>query len=92
MKHTIPVTVRRDKATGNPVLFYVNRTKDGQRHWVECFDWKDGHSEPSVQWMRKGCAPMATNDPAALAVVKYWGSLPGADGAPRMVQRLRIPR
>lgn len=91
---TETVTIRRDRQTGRLVLFFVNRALSMGQWWIECFDPAEGHSECSIDYMRR-CAPIkpqrltdAPQDapawPAdALMLFQRWDAIPGAAGGVR---------
>lgn len=84
------VTVRRDRETGRPVLFFYNA--NGRGYWLECYDRIGQHSQVSREYMRacKRCAP---SDDDAAALVREWDTLGGfiGTGKARRVAALRPP-
>lgn len=91
----INVSVRRDKQTGRPVLFFYNTSPRG--YWLECYDRIGQHSEASKEYMRNQTVPvshLAEVNPDAAALLAEWENLgPEADRIPaHPVARLPVPR
>lgn len=86
----VNVSVRRDRITGRPILFFYNQNTRG--YWLECYDDKGQHAECAPSYMRK--FEQCTHDnPHGLALVARWDALPGANGhKARPVTRLMPPR
>lgn len=86
----VNVSVRRDRITGRPILFFYNQNTRG--YWLECYDGKGQHAECAPSYMRK--FEQCTHDnPHGLALVARWDALPGANGhKARPVTRLMPPR
>ena len=84
------VTVRRDRETGRPVLFFYNANTRG--YWLECYDRIGQHSEATRDYM-KACKRCAPSDDDAAALVREWDTLGGfiGTGKARRVAALRPP-
>ena len=84
----INITVRIDRETDSPVLFFWNSNSYGW-NWLECYAHIGQHSQCSIEYMRK-CKPIKTLDAEALALVREWENLGPADERvnARIVQRL----
>lgn len=88
--NTIPVSIRRDKHTGRPVLFFYNSSPRG--YWLECFNRADGHSECSRAYMQRHCLPLGPHDSDGAELAEFWESI-GPDRADVViVKRLNPPR
>ena len=78
-------TIRRNRETGRPELFFYNSNPRGM--WLECFDRNEGHSEVSIEYMRK-CAPVDLASLEARELREHWERI-GPDRWPvDLVQRL----
>lgn len=88
----INVSTRRDKATGEPVLFFYNTSPRG--YWLECYAHVGQHSEASKEYLRFDTTPAPTTAPDVAALVAEWENLgPPADRIPaHCVARLPVPR
>ena len=88
----INITVRIDRETDSPVLFFWNSNNRGLE-WLMCYEHIGQHSECSIDYMRK-CRPMKTLDAEAMALVREWENLGPADERvnARIVQRLTRSR
>lgn len=85
-----PVSIRRDRQTGRPVLFFWNSNPRG--HWLECFDRAEGHSECSRAYMLRRCLPLGPHDSDGAELAEFWESI-GPDRAEfRIMARLPRPR
>ena len=87
---TVNVTIRCDKETGRPVLFFWNSNSLGWE-WLECYDRIGQHSQASIDYMRQGCTPMRELDGPALALLHEWSTM-GEPVNARPVARLQRPR
>lgn len=95
MAKKINVSVRRDKTTGRPVLFFYNKSNGG--YWLECYDRQGQHSEASKAYMRLQTVPISHSpevNPDAAALVREWETLgPESEhSAAHCVARLPVPR
>lgn len=91
MAKTIPninVTIRRDKETNRPVLFFVNSNSRG--YWIECYDRIGQHSESSRGYMQS-CALEDGTAKDAQALMREWSSLDDS-GVAVAGKRLFYPR
>lgn len=86
---TIRVTVRRDRMTGGPILFFRNSNSRG-RSWTEGFCRSEGHFECSDYGYYKLCAPMPPDDPDAVQLARFWESI--GPVRYRVVIGRRLPR
>jgi hypothetical protein len=91
---TVNVSVRLDPSDNSPVLFFWNSNSRGLE-WLECYARIGGHSECSIDYMRK-CRPMSVHalTPDAVALVREWATLgPVSEHVnPRIVARLTRTR
>lgn len=85
---TINVSIRTDKETGRPVLFFVNSNPRG--YWIECYDRIGQHSEASRGYMLN-CEPMPELTLTALHLVREWSHM-GDQVNARPVARLTYPK
>lgn len=88
----VNVTIRRDKETGRPNLFFVNQSAQG--YWIECYDRIGQHSEASRSYMQ-ACKLEDGAAPDAQALVKEWSGQPDAVGVATVAsvgRRLGYPR
>lgn len=80
-------TIRRNRETQRLELFFYN--SNPRRVWLECFDRNEGHSEVSIEYMRK-CEPVDVASLEARELRDDWERI-GPDRWPvDIVQRLQI--
>lgn len=73
---TCKVTLRLDRETKRPILFFINENDRG--YWLECYDRIGQHSECSREYML-ACPlihPLSLSDDAQ-ALLKEWNGQPG---------------
>jgi len=84
----LKITVRTDKETSRPVIFFYNQSKISKNYWLECYDNIGQHSTASIEYMRDCTAPMPVLTAEAERLVKEWAS--GEDV--QIMQRLPKPK
>lgn len=84
------VTVRINKNTGKPELFFYNRNQ--RTYWLECYD--GGNQDCPIEYMRYCTRPAngETEAQACAQLFAQWCGLPGGDplDPPRLVSRLAV--
>lgn len=85
----IDVSIRRDRGTGRPVLFFHNQNPRG--YWLECFDRAEGHNKCSREYMQRKCAPLGPHDSDGAALAEFWESIGPDRWDVRIVARLQRP-
>jgi hypothetical protein len=70
---TVKITVRKDKETGRPIIFFVNTNPRG--YWLECYDRIGQHSQCSREYMLRECAYMSRLTLDALDLIREWSQM-----------------
>lgn len=78
------VSIRRDRETGRPILFFYN--SNPRRYWLECYDRIGQHSECSLGYLRQ-CAPIDPESLEAQELRDEWDRIPGGTGFPSEIVR-----
>lgn len=81
-----PVSIHQDKETKELVLFFTNSNL--RMHWIECFTEKEGHSEASIEYMRKACAAIDYNSKDCKEFFERWINNSANGNQFRLVKRL----
>lgn len=87
---TINVSIRRDRESGLPVLFFINH--DDIRYWIECYARLGQHSDTTREYLQD-CAPILHLDAECQSLIHEWRHLDSEDVClVNVVQRLVAPR
>lgn len=82
------VSIRRDRETGRPILFFYN--SNPRKVWLECYDRIGQHSEACPTYMRE-CAPIDPDSLEAQELRDEWDRIPGGTGFPSEIVRRLTP-